>query len=440
MYSVENKKKGEYHSNYIEYGDEYEEYDDNNGKKQNNNFWTNKSLIIKIAIIVLCVIILIYLIANLNSNGKNNKEEDPTIYNQNIESFRLVSEKYFFLDENMPKDGSERKVTLQELIRNNYISNLVDCNQKTCDVTTSYSSLKKVNDNYVMTLKLVCSSENKDSREYLYTVSNRKCLNCDGKTFMDGSYNNKEYEELKKYSCTNWSDWTSERVSITGLTERNRVLVKAYKKGEMEEKVTYGEWSEYSVTPITESEGIEVETKTEEVKKWSPIKTTTSKVEKSDTLNIVDTYKKSSGSTSYCPSGYTKENDKCISEKTKTGDLTYLEYNSSSYQIVNKPCGRVYSKKNDDGTYSLMYSNCEYHEVTDLKKKSSSSYTVYEYQTLETITTVYYRSRSVKKEMVKGQDIYLDNYMLEEAIPSGYEKVLGSEKIEYSYKRLSCEK
>ena len=425
-----------------------EQYVDYEGQEeQNQGFWNeNKGLIIKVIIVVLCVAILFWLILKLkgnNNQNNSNHQSNAVVYANNVDTFRLAAEKYFFLEGNMPTSNEVVVMTLDELVAKGYISEIVDANNKACDGANSSVSLIKGEQSYVLTINLVCSNVT-NPQVYNYSLEKMVCLDCNGFTYMDGTTNNENTQEDNNdnndnadeeviYSCKVWSDWTDEKLTDDTLEVRTRVLVKGFKKGEATEKITYSDWSEYTTNVIKPTETLEVEMIVKKEEAWVT-KTSDKEVKESSTIKDIKKTTTGGGSYSYCPSGYSKENGKCVKySEEKTGDLTPVQYNT--YNVINKPCSGISYKAG-----AMVYKNCKYKvkETTSLKWGSSSK-TSYTYQELEIKEVIYYRSRTKTMETVYA-DSTITDYMEEKDLPSGYKKVENSEKTQYSYKLKECEK
>lgn len=437
--------------NNMSYNDEqYVDYDYQQ-EEQKPSFWNeNKGLIIKIIIIILCVLILIWLILKIKGNNSSsaNNENSMAVYNSNVDTMRLALEKYFFIDGNMPNDGETGVVTLSDLNNKGYIGEVVDANKKSCDINKSVGTLVKGTDSYILTINLTCGNMT-GPKVYNYSLETNSCLNCTGFTYMDGTNNGDDVDNNENndqvvdeqtkleesLSCKVWSDWTSIKLDDDSLDVRTRVLIKGIRKAGIKELITYSDWSEYTTNVITPSETLEVEmvVKTEEV--WES-KTSDKEVVAGSTIRNVNKNKTSNGSYSYCPSGYEKDkvNKKCVKySDIKTGDLTYVQYNT--YKVINKPC---------DGPFVVngktIIKNCQYQTKETIDLKWGTSYTTtYTYEELTKKEVTYYRSRTKTVETVEEQEDVTD-YIEESKLPEGYEKLEGSEKTEYSYKIKVCEK
>lgn len=439
------------------YSDNFDNYDDYDYQEQepNNNFWNeNKGLIIKVAIIILCVVILIWLIAKLKGNDNNNNNNlsynSEQVYAENVDSMRLASEKYFFIDGNLPKNGETLTVTLSDLMKEGLIGSLVDENKNACNVNNSYATIVKGTDSYTLTINLNCTGNSTPHAYYYSLESNNVCLNCTGFTYMDGTINNDSNsnnnddtnvdDNENEFSCSTWSKWTTEKLNDNTLDVRTRILVKGIKLGAKKEQIVYGDWSEYTTDPITATDELEVESVVKKGKVWVA-KTSSTPVSESDTIRNV-TVSTTGGGTYYsCPSGYTRDGKTCYKwSDTKVGTLTYAQFNS--YNVINRSTLCDGGPKTDPDTGKTIFKGCIYKTkiTVDATKKSSSGSTIYSYEELtEQDNVTHYRSRTKTVETVYADPVISD-YMEEKDLPNGYTKIDGTEKTEYSYKLKVCEK
>lgn len=409
-----------------------------------NNYENNEpksnigSLILKILIIVLCVGILIWLIIELK-NSNANVVYDESVHTNNVEKLRLAGEKYFFLDGNLPSGSEIKYVELATLIEKGLTSEIVDANNKVCNDLKTMLSVKKENGKYVLGVKLSCSKDEKEEIFY-YDIERGMCLNCNGKTLMDGSSSKEEKQEEESktddnnYSCQNWSSWTSNRIVRDDLEERERTLVLGVKKAFSNTCEVWSAWT----TSHPSLNNVLFEESVNESTSWVK-KTSDSPIQESETIRNVTSETVGGGSYTYCPSGYTKSGNICLSDNTSKTDLTFDEYRSNQNRITNKPCDSVDTVKGNDGKFRIVYRGCLLKDTTNLKTGYSSSYTQYTYEELETSSTKQYRY-CTKLASSSSQDEYTKDYYEEDKLPSGFEKVPGSEKIEYSYRLKVCEK
>ncbi len=417
MYTEENMA---YSNNYEENYDENNySYDDNNN---GNSVW---SLLLRILIIFLCVLLEIWIISKfIGSKGNKN---DGVVFNDNLNTFHLASEKYFFVENNLPQNINDSiTISLKELNNKNLISELKDYQNKTCngDTSSSYATLTKTNIAYELVIKLTCNSEQKEVT-YYYDLESMECLSCNGNTYMDGSLviedskkdenNEIENEEIEKLNinCNNWSDWTSTKIDDDRLSIKTRTLYKGYKIIE-----NTSEWSAWGETEIKEEDGIEVETKEEIMDVWSEDKITTDYIVNSDTIKVI--------------SASTTNGDKTCSTSWKK---VREEVSATKYQSLNADDlviavhDTYYDTKNDDDkkSYKTIY------DITYKKKTTSctggSSVTTYIYQELTKKPVTLYRYRTIGNDEI----VYSDWV---EKLEEGYIKT--EEKIEYSYKDNVC--
>ena len=368
MYSEEKMNK----SNYQLYDDSYDE-ENNSG----NSKWP---IVIKILIIIACIILLFWLISLLKKDDVEKPVAyDPVIHNENITITRLAAERYFFKNNNLPEGNSTKTVTLKTLVNQKLGKNLVDSNSKICDVNNTTVSLKKET-NYVMRINLSCSTNEKEE-VFHYDGNTHVCLDCEGETYMDKKEEpqenvNEDDDNIFDYSCQEWTDWSNDRVVDSRLLERTRVLVRGIKKGKQEEKITYGDWSDWTTSSIASSDTLEVETKTESGSGWSSEKTTTEAITNSSRVKIISEQKEEDRTEKYCSSG-TLQGNKC--HQVRHGNLNYISYNSAN--IKNRTCSGVKTEKNSNGRYELIYQNCTYTILSEPLTRTIPGKTTYTYKT-----------------------------------------------------------
>lgn len=428
MYTIDDQK-----NDLLE--DEYEDYT-----------WDNRrGLIFKIIIIILCVIVLIWLIKALKSS--RNTSDNGKIHLANVEKIRLAAEDYFFIKDNKNKVSY---ISLAGLKNEGLITDVVDANNKVCSDSGTNVNLDNETDAYKMTIKFSCSTNDKDEVFY-YHKNTLACLNCTGKTNMNGTVviNDKEKtdnnnsndnnntvtpddEEESEYSCINWSDWSKDRITDSSLTEKIKTLVTGVKYGK---KTIYGDWSEYSTTPVLANEGVEVETKVVTDNVWSDVRTARSIDTNNSNIRIVSTETRN-GSSKKCKDGYVSDNA-CYSNEVKVSNLTYKEYNSGNYNVKKEYCEGIKTLQDKDGLYVITYINCAYSEKLDYTP-TNSTYTVYNYQVLEPQEVTYYRYRVVRE--VNEPNEYTSKKYEINNLPSGFVKLDGSEETYYSYKLSECVK
>ena len=428
MYTVDDEKEDLYETN------DYE----------TSSWDNNKGLIFKIIIIILCVIVLIWLIKALKSN--RNLDNNNEVHMANVEKVRLAAEKYFFINNNKEKYNS---VSLAGLKDAKLVDDIVDANNRVCNEHSTKVTLNDDTDSYKMVVMLSCSTNDSDE-VYYYHKNTLACFNCNGRTYMtgntviakddenDGGNGNVSDDisngddEYRDYSCIDWTPWSKDRIYDSSLTERSKTLVQGVKYGT---KTTYGDWSDYTTTPIVGNDNLEVESKTVGETVWSENKTGRDIDVNNSNIKVIS--KEVVNENINCENGYVLDNI-CYSNQTTIGNLTFKEYNSGNYKVKKEYCEGLKTLQNSDGLYVLTYVNCEYNEIVNKVNVSNEKYTLYTYQELETRNIVYYRSRTVNT--VSEPDQYTQDKYEEENLPEGYVKVPGSEETYYSYKLNTCEK
>ena len=246
-----------------------------------------RSLILQILFVVLTVFLLLWLFPTKNyvkdyANDAFTEKLQPLynqIYSQNITTMKEAAISYFTTDRLPSKVGESVTITLKEMQDKKLVLDLIDSNNKKCDVEKSSVKVEKLDNEYLMTVKLECS----DASNYIEVH-----LGCYDYCKASGVCEKKETPVIKP-------------------TNPTKPVISEKKYQYEYEKITdgkwgdFGEWSQWSKDTITKTEYRNVETK--EV------------TEKTGTLVDVIDAKKDVKTTYTCPSGYTLNGTKC-SKKT----------------------------------------------------------------------------------------------------------------------------
>lgn len=419
MYTEENE------FDYNEYIEEAEQYNNSNKK----SIW---GLILKIVLIIICIVLIIFIVFKIKNrnleNNQNNTNESILVFNNNMEILRSIAEDYYFENGNKPKDINE-EVTLnvRELIDKGLITEIKDYDGSTCGYNTSYISMTRNKNDYMLEIHLLCSSM-ENSVVYYYDLDGN-CLTCNGETYIpsdedpiEQDNNNDNQEEDKKEDnntnddnqnsdnssndtnntvvCGVFGNWTDEYIEDSNLEVETRTLVIGYKPN-----ITYGEWSPLTTIKINETDTLDVET----VEKEETI-TTKSKVSSESTKKPASKKGREIFTRKVTTSYYDEE----CSTKTTTKTLTYWDNQANSCTI------------NGIGSYTCTYKK---KVCNDVKKYKTTTYYSYQDTITSKVTTTYYKSRDI----IQGEPSYTD-YILENEMPDGYQKVVGSDKIQYRYK------
>ena len=253
-----------------------------------------RSLILQILFVVLTVFLLLWLFPTKNyvkdyANDAFTEKLQPLynqIYNQNITTMKEAAINYFTTDRLPSKVGESVTITLKEMQDKKLVLDLIDSNNKKCDVEKSSVKVEKLDNEYLMTVKLECS----DASNYIEVH-----LGCYDYCKASGVCEKKETPVIKPTNPT-----------------KPVILEKKYQYEY--EKITdgkwgdFGEWSQWSKDTITKTEYRNVETK--EI------------TEKTGTLVDVIDAKKDVKTTYTCPSGYTLNGTKCSKKSTDTKKAT----------------------------------------------------------------------------------------------------------------------
>jgi len=342
-----------------------------------------RSLILQILFVVLTVFLLLWLFPTKNyvkdyANDAFTEKLQPLynqIYNQNITTMKEAAISYFTTDRLPSKVGESVTITLKEMQDKKLVLDLIDSNNKKCDVEKSSVKVEKLDNEYLMTVKLECS----DASNYIEVH-----LGCYDYCKASGVCERNETPVIKPTNPT--------------------TPVISEKKYQYEyEKITdgkwgdFGEWSQWSKDTITKTEYRNVETK--EV------------TEKTGTLVEVVDAKKDVKTTYTCPSGYTLNGTKCSKKTTSTKNATASTKTTyscpSGYTLNGTKCSKkttssINATANKKTTYScpsgytLNGTKCSKTTTATKNATANTTYGDWIYQGKYTFNSIQYTSDTRK--------------------------------------------
>ena len=198
---------------------DYNEYLEDNSEYTANKK-SNKGLIIKILIILICLALIIFLLFKFinrnNSGNNNNNDNELLVFNNNISILKAAGEEYFFTNQNLPKNVNDViSVNINDLKDEELVIDIKDYDDNKCSYNTSYISLTKNPNDYKMEINLKCPSM-EDSVIYYYDLE-YNCLTCNGEeynssdkdTVEDNNSNNNQENNTTLPVCGQFSEWTT---------------------------------------------------------------------------------------------------------------------------------------------------------------------------------------------------------------------------------------
>ena len=116
-----------------------------------------KSLIIKMAILLVALFIIIWIVSIVNNGKKKTVESNLSV---NLQSMKAAATEYFTGSRLPSNINGKKKVTLGEMFDSKLLVEFKDQNNHSCDTTESYAEATKINStDYTIKTKLVCGSE-----------------------------------------------------------------------------------------------------------------------------------------------------------------------------------------------------------------------------------------------------------------------------------------
>jgi len=207
---------------------------------ENNSNFAFKDLIIKILFLVIVIFLIIWLFP---TKGYINKQIDKKIgisenqvFTNNINTMKDAALGYY-VGKNLPE--KDAKMTLEEMLNKNLLTQITDSNGKTCDAKKSYIEVTNNKDDYKLKVNLTC----KHKEEYVisYFGAYDYCTSdvCEKKKLTE---NNEE--ETNNTNSTNECEYSKENSSYW---------------------TNYGKWSNWTTRKINSSNSRQVQTKVEKV-------------------------------------------------------------------------------------------------------------------------------------------------------------------------------
>lgn len=115
-----------------------------------------KSLLIKMAILLVIVFLIIWIISLFKKD-----KEVPSNIGDNLKTMQEVANDYFIGSRLPDRINGKETLTLKEMLDNKLLLEFKDQDGKSCDENNSYAEVTKVSDNsYTIKVKLVCTKDN----------------------------------------------------------------------------------------------------------------------------------------------------------------------------------------------------------------------------------------------------------------------------------------
>lgn len=124
-------------------------------EKKKSNLLVN--FILKLILIIIFVLLLVWLVPWPNMDSLNPLKDQ--IFNANLQTMKEAGILYF-TSERLPEEvGDKTTLTLQQMLDLKLLIPFTDRNGDSCDVTASYVSLEKYENEYLMKVNLKCGEE-----------------------------------------------------------------------------------------------------------------------------------------------------------------------------------------------------------------------------------------------------------------------------------------
>jgi len=217
--------------------------------EENNDNFIFKNIILKLLVIVVVIFIIIWLFPTKgyldNQIDKKIGISEDQVFNNNISVMKEGALGYYVGSRLPQTTDKKEKLTLQEMLDKNLLTQIKDSKGNNCDTKKSYVEVTKDKDDYKLKVNLTC--KNKEEYVISYFGAYDYCTSdvCEKKKLTEDitSENNKEENNQDtvstgecQYSKSNGGYWTN-----------------------------YGNWSSWTTSKVNSSNSRQVQTKTEKI-------------------------------------------------------------------------------------------------------------------------------------------------------------------------------
>lgn len=273
-------------------------------------YFPYRNFFIKIIIVIAIALILAWIIPKIFNNKQEIEGISNDVFSNNLEKMKSVAISYYNED-NLPLTiGTNKKMTLNNMIKNKLIKKLADKDGNICDQNKSFIKITKKENEYLLKVNLVCNEE---------------------EDYIIAHLNNNSYCS-KTYLCEIKSDNKEEDL-------------KEEEHQQNEEKLDSKENSKKTITQSTNKKKKIITTKKRKVKKKSSSKGT---IEVVDTTNKLYLYE------------YAKNNNATFSNWSLWNNWERVSCNTSEIKCTNTNINclkelKRYNRKENISTYQKEY-------------------------------------------------------------------------------------
>ena len=218
--------------------------------------WTN--LFIKIIIIIIFVLFTIWLLSLSTKNVVKPMSDSinvltDNIFSSNVDKMKEVGKDYFTTERLPKKVGETKKISLEEMYKENLILEVKDKNGNACSAKDSYVAVEKMETEYQMKVYLECGEEH----NFIKTIMG--CYNycdtdiCEKKETPETKDLEYQYSKTTGGYWTNYGSWTEWSKNAVSKTNYRDVDTKTVKETYTYDKtVTDSQYVDDAICPIVD--------------------------------------------------------------------------------------------------------------------------------------------------------------------------------------------
>ncbi len=212
--------------------------------EENNRGFVFGNIILKLLVAVIVVFLIIWLFPTKgyinNQIDKKIGVSENQVFTNNLNTMKEAALGYY-IGNRLPQTNKAEKMTLEDMIDKNLITEITDNNGKSCDTEKSYVEVTKNKDDYKLKVNLTCGKTEK------YIIS----------YFGNYDYCTGDVCEKKKLTENDSTQEDDKTVATASECE--------YSKASNGYWTNYGNWSNWTTAKINSSNSRQVQTKTERV-------------------------------------------------------------------------------------------------------------------------------------------------------------------------------
>ncbi len=150
--------------------------------EENEKRYDLRSILLKVIFGLIIVLLIIWLIPKFTGNNKDTLVNTPSyeaVYKDNLDSIKEASLNYYSEDKLPINQNEVVNITVEQLIIEGYLEEMIDADQKSCNINDSFVSIEYIeNQEYELFIRLICDKQSQGSSYTVYKNTNCSTTLC----------------------------------------------------------------------------------------------------------------------------------------------------------------------------------------------------------------------------------------------------------------------